>query len=447
MTCKNYTKSLVVIIGTITAIITFAIFPVFGNETNETSATFPPNEITQTDINNAIAAAEDFLSQQITIFRTIIHWGWDINPLEFDDTDILSVWSLEMENTVYINNQSEMLVDAPFLAVRDGEYFAATDFRLIDLHGNGIPAIIIEFRSNPRPPSNIIAWDRFFSLYIFNGEEYVWAENFRYTPQFFTDENGDNIFQDGDFVTSGEDFEDLAFETTDRFAHIDVFGNRIPIITVHEVLALLAGIVQITTIDHRTGEENVTQITSEERFAEDFPRLAIPFDASEVTINIPFANLSLELTAIEQSAEFEELQQTLHDIAEENSRNISIADIATTKPLNQAIFHELTPRAPNTFIEPFEITGNFTNGTFIGVGEGLRGEISVEVVFSENTITEISIISSEDAPAFVRAAFETLIPDVLQEQSPNVDILSGATYISVGLLTAIADAMQQALEK
>ena|GEM_PF-4995729 len=141
----------------------------------------------------------------------------------------------------------------------------------------------------------------------------------------------------------------------------------------------------------------------------------------------------MELTAIEQSAEFEELQQTLHDIAEENSRNISIAYIATTKPLNQVIFHELTPRPScpsQKTMEPFEITGDFTDGTFIGIGDGFCDEIHVKIVFSENMVTDISVIFA-----------------VLQEQSPNVDILSGATHSSVGLFTAIVDAMRQALYK
>ena len=102
-----------------------------------------------------------------------------------------------------------------------------------------------------------------------------------------------------------------------------------------------------------------------------------------------------------------------------------------------------------------ELTGNvdvgefapFTPGTYEGFGTGgYSGNVIVAVTFDESRITALEVIHSDETPLFGEPAFTALIPRVLQAQTYEVDVLTGATYSSEAFLDAIADAVDQASE-
>lgn len=101
--------------------------------------------------------------------------------------------------------------------------------------------------------------------------------------------------------------------------------------------------------------------------------------------------------------------------------------------------------APTT-LPQFE-DSKYKDGTYYGIGTGFGGEVKVKVVIVGGVITEITVESAggEDGSYLSRA--KTLIAKVLEKQSPNVDTVSGATYTSNGIISAIQNALSQARQE
>ncbi|MDO4490451.1 MAG: FMN-binding protein [Lachnospiraceae bacterium] len=90
---------------------------------------------------------------------------------------------------------------------------------------------------------------------------------------------------------------------------------------------------------------------------------------------------------------------------------------------------------------------SYMDGVYSGSGMGYNGPLRVEVTIENGELTDIQVQSSvDDAPYFQKAVNHT-IPAVLEQQSPEVDITSGATYSSAGLKAAIRDALAAARQE
>jgi uncharacterized protein with FMN-binding domain len=85
----------------------------------------------------------------------------------------------------------------------------------------------------------------------------------------------------------------------------------------------------------------------------------------------------------------------------------------------------------------------YKDGIYYGTDEGFKGDITVGVVIKNQTIKEIVITESEDDDAFLSRA-KSIIDEVLQTQKTNVDVVSGATFSSNGILGAIKNALAEA---
>ena len=82
-----------------------------------------------------------------------------------------------------------------------------------------------------------------------------------------------------------------------------------------------------------------------------------------------------------------------------------------------------------------------SNGTYSGTGKGRNGDIKVSVKVKGGKVTSITIeSSSEDAKYFDRAK-DTVIGEIIDSQSLNVQTVSGATMSSNGIIDAVANAL------
>lgn len=81
------------------------------------------------------------------------------------------------------------------------------------------------------------------------------------------------------------------------------------------------------------------------------------------------------------------------------------------------------------------------DGTYTGTGTGFRGETEVSVTVENGFITAITIDSYRDDEQYFSRAKSTVISEILSEQTPDVDAVSGATYSSNGIMEAVADAL------
>lgn len=92
----------------------------------------------------------------------------------------------------------------------------------------------------------------------------------------------------------------------------------------------------------------------------------------------------------------------------------------------------------NEFIDPII---NLEDGIYEGKGNGLKGEIIVRVEIKNYKITDVTVIQSSETEYYFTQAISILKPKVIEKNSPNVDIVVGATYASNGYLGAISDAL------
>ena len=83
------------------------------------------------------------------------------------------------------------------------------------------------------------------------------------------------------------------------------------------------------------------------------------------------------------------------------------------------------------------MTGDFFEGT----GQGYRGPITVQVYMNGGSISGIIIADSAEDPFVGGAAIEELIDIVLEYDTTDVDVISGATQSSKGFLDAVRNAI------
>ncbi|WP_084786583.1 flavocytochrome c [Bacillus tuaregi] len=86
----------------------------------------------------------------------------------------------------------------------------------------------------------------------------------------------------------------------------------------------------------------------------------------------------------------------------------------------------------------------FTPGTYTGVGKGNNGEIKVEVEVDREKILAINVLEHKESEGISDAAIKNIPQSVLDGQTLAVDIVSGATNSSKGLIAAITEAIKAA---
>ena len=87
---------------------------------------------------------------------------------------------------------------------------------------------------------------------------------------------------------------------------------------------------------------------------------------------------------------------------------------------------------------------SYTDGTYEGEGTGFGGPIDVKVTIEKGQIKDVEIISAENEDGTYLETAKGIIPEILDAQTPEVDVLSGATFSSTGIKDAVADALQKA---
>ena len=84
-----------------------------------------------------------------------------------------------------------------------------------------------------------------------------------------------------------------------------------------------------------------------------------------------------------------------------------------------------------------------TKKTFVTTGDGFNGKVKLEVVLEGEKIDDIKLVSHNDTKHIMSRTFEPLKKRILDAQSPIVDSISGATYTSFGIKTAVNNALKE----
>lgn len=93
-----------------------------------------------------------------------------------------------------------------------------------------------------------------------------------------------------------------------------------------------------------------------------------------------------------------------------------------------------TGQSPNSYID----------GTYEGEGTGFGGPVNLKVTIENGQMKNIEIISAENEDGTYLETAKGIIPKILDAQTPEVDVMSGATFSSTGIKDAVADALQKA---
>lgn len=89
---------------------------------------------------------------------------------------------------------------------------------------------------------------------------------------------------------------------------------------------------------------------------------------------------------------------------------------------------------------------NLMDGTYYGEAEGFGPGMKVEVIIEDSNITAVNIIEhNEREERFYGPAMAQIPQVIIETQSTSVDIVSGATYTSIGILEAVEKALEEAV--
>ena len=126
---------------------------------------------------------------------------------------------------------------------------------------------------------------------------------------------------------------------------------------------------------------------------------------------------------------------------------------AEKEPL--AAYEPLAQVAADIKYQPGDVTdlGTAADTSAYEVGEnqyigsdanGIGGKIVVRVTYADGTISDVEVLEQNETPEFGGAALEELPAKVVEANSTEADVITGATITSRAFLAAVADAIAQA---
>lgn len=180
------------------------------------------------------------------------------------------------------------------------------------------------------------------------------------------------------------------------------------------------------------------QVTMENGFISDLQIL----DAShETSAFLKRAKRLLNIVMTEQTWEVDAVSEATY-----TSRGIlgAIKNALTGEVVNNPLPPKQEMPEEPPVVEEFVAPSTYRDGIYTGTARGFGGDITVQVTITDDTITDISIVSAdgETRSYFTKARY--VISAMLTAGTPEVDTISGATYSSTGIINAVKSALMKA---
>jgi len=86
----------------------------------------------------------------------------------------------------------------------------------------------------------------------------------------------------------------------------------------------------------------------------------------------------------------------------------------------------------------------YEDGVYTGEGTGKKPGIKISVTIEGDKITDIAVVEYNDSDAHFNDVAAEIIPEIISAQSADVDVISGATMSSEGIIQAVSDALAKA---
>lgn len=142
-----------------------------------------------------------------------------------------------------------------------------------------------------------------------------------------------------------------------------------------------------------------------------------------------------------------EITDTLseNDTSEASANNSSDTASTSTPSASQSTVTTTTTTPSSTTTTAATTASGYVDGTYTGSGTGFHnGTTKVSVTISNGQITNIETVSTQDDGPYYSRAFSTVSSEIISSQSSSVDAVSGATFSSKGIMSAVANALSQA---
>lgn len=86
------------------------------------------------------------------------------------------------------------------------------------------------------------------------------------------------------------------------------------------------------------------------------------------------------------------------------------------------------------------------DGVFSGAAEGYGGAVVTEVTIGNGWITSVEVVEAKDEDAPWLEMVEVLPGRILEAQTSSIDVVSGATFTSTGILNGVTQALMASME-
>lgn len=127
--------------------------------------------------------------------------------------------------------------------------------------------------------------------------------------------------------------------------------------------------------------------------------------------------------------------ETSTSLAQEESNTEKEVLSESNESVSDEIVSEvITEVAPSSSV-------SYIDGTYTGKASGYNGSISVEVIVSNNSISDIKITNYVDDEPFIDEAISGVTENIISAQNTDVDTVSGATFSSKGIINAVKAAL------
>lgn len=186
------------------------------------------------------------------------------------------------------------------------------------------------------------------------------------------------------------------------------------------------------------GGQVKVQVTMENGFITDLQIL----DAShETSAFLKRAKRLLNIVMTEQTWDVDAVSEATY-----TSRGIlgAIKNALTGEVVNNPLPPQQEMPEEPPVVEEFVAPSTYRDGIYTGTARGFGGDITVQVTITDDTITDISIVSAEGETRSYFTKARYVISAMLTAGTPEVDTISGATYSSTGIINAVKSALMKA---
>lgn len=89
-------------------------------------------------------------------------------------------------------------------------------------------------------------------------------------------------------------------------------------------------------------------------------------------------------------------------------------------------------------------SAKYKAGTYTATAQGHNGDVTVEVVFTDDAIQSVTVTDQQETEAIASNALKDIPDEIVDQQSTDVEAVSGATVTSTAIIDAVNDCIKQA---